>query len=217
MSESSETLSLVVTGPMNPPLHHPAWYESVGVLKSDEREHALRQGPIVLPQLARFDTGVFAVHCEPGKWELKSTTLSVEEIRQIVSTVFDTALIYTQVTAIGLNYLNHLPTECLSVTRACVDRLTSCGLLANADSAKFAYRLDVGNGALLINVEPSVRGDSLLYVGANAHLNVRDELKREGSFSLGRLVTDWHGVANPVVQQEIDRLVKTMGETDASA
>jgi len=65
--------SVVVLGAMNPAIHHPQWYEAVGMLSAAEAQEAMRGGALaVAPQLAQFQFAGFQIQCLPGRWQIEA-------------------------------------------------------------------------------------------------------------------------------------------------
>lgn len=96
--------SIVVVGAMNPAIHHPTWYEAVGLLNSEEAKQATSSGETVtVPHLSQYQIDKFQIQCTLDKWHI--ITKNVEEIERIVEIASGTfeRLNETPVSSYGLN------------------------------------------------------------------------------------------------------------------
>lgn len=70
-----ETYSVLVAGSMNPMIHHPQWYRSIGAIDEEELESALRGDFVATtPFASRFQFGSppFTVMCQPNQWAIQA-------------------------------------------------------------------------------------------------------------------------------------------------
>lgn len=105
MPEITNVFSIVVTGHMNPAIHHPAWYRQLGVLTDAEVAESIgNEGFVVLPQLAQFIVGSITIACIPQRWDIRTT--DEEQLDRILDIAIKThkALDHTPVSAFGLNF-----------------------------------------------------------------------------------------------------------------
>lgn len=96
--------SIVVLGAMNPSIHHPSFYLSIGAISKGAAEKALRS-PTVLctPQAARFDLNDISMICMLDRWQISSSNESdLAEITDIAQRVMKT-LYHTPVASFGFN------------------------------------------------------------------------------------------------------------------
>lgn len=96
--------SIVVVGAMNPAIHHPSWYEAVGLLNSGEVKQATSSGETVtVPHLSKYQIDKFQIQCTLDSWQI--ITKNVKElgrIKEIASGTFK-RLNETPVSSYGLN------------------------------------------------------------------------------------------------------------------
>src|SRR5690349_21052972 len=94
--------SFVLTGSMNPALHHPLWYRDRGLISEAEEKQALEKGsPMLLPSpqpYASFSAGFFQVKCDAERWEITTSRPDqFDTIRGIAQKLFDEVLPHTPV------------------------------------------------------------------------------------------------------------------------
>ena len=96
--------SVVVVGAMNPAIHHPQWYEVVGMLTAAEAQDALRgDALVVVPQLAQFQAAALQIQCTPARWQVNTAdTEQRGRIIDLAATTFE-RLGETPISAYGLN------------------------------------------------------------------------------------------------------------------
>ena len=89
---SRNTYSVLVAGSMNPMLHHPQWYRTLGVIDDEELAAALRDGLTgTTPFGSRFQFGTLPliVTCLPVQWSIQSSSSeSWERMIRIAAAVF---------------------------------------------------------------------------------------------------------------------------------
>lgn len=96
--------SVVLVGAMNPAIHHPKWYELIGMFSADEAQNALRGGTlVVVPQLVQFKAAGLDIQCTPNRWQISTADQQQRNrIINIAATTFE-RLGETPVSAYGLN------------------------------------------------------------------------------------------------------------------
>jgi hypothetical protein len=106
---------VLVAGAMNPSIHHPAWYRSLGAIDDDELGASLKAVTgATTPVVSQFQFGspILTVTCQPNIWMIQSTEdSSWARMLKIASLVFAKAL-KPSMTAYGLMVQRHLDTEC---------------------------------------------------------------------------------------------------------
>ena len=103
------SFSVVVTGAMNPSIHHPVWYRHVGLLSEQEEREAIEgKQALLIPlpaPMAQFETGLFQVSCQQNRWQiLTANHAATDRIVSIAETLFDEILPHTPVTQFGYNF-----------------------------------------------------------------------------------------------------------------
>jgi len=196
---ANEAYTIVIAGHMNPAIHHPAWYKLINALSQDElastvaldesrqltEEAFLTKGPglrpstgagvtICTPPFAQFTAGKMRITCIDESWTITTPDQNLfVRIRDIASTVFE-ALSHTPVSAYGLNFNFHRGTSVGNVGARLAQIIdgTQVGFpkgIQGSRSAKVGYTVSDGARALNVSVEPSVRGNDMIFVGINAH------------------------------------------------
>jgi hypothetical protein len=104
MAEPAELFGIVVVGNMNPRIHHPAWYEAVGILSSEESFFDKDRPLTCTPMFSQFQLADFAVSCSEVRWEIQTQDpKKLERILDFTGRAFD-VLKHTPITAFGLNF-----------------------------------------------------------------------------------------------------------------
>src|SRR5688572_17982210 len=96
--KETEYFFISVAGDLNPAIHHPHWYESLGVLGRSAVDAALNDpGFLCSTELARFRAGPFTLVCESNRWTIGTRRRDqVEGILEITRAVW-TALVHTPI------------------------------------------------------------------------------------------------------------------------
>lgn len=180
-ASSGEMVALVILGSMNPPLHHPQWYQFIGELTEAETTESLGREFLILPQLAQFDAGSFQVTCDPQRWQITTSDAgAVDRILRVATSVFDKRLVETPVSAVGINV--HIHTATMVNVAVAINRMISrlpFGFTADPNgSGKVSFlesrpKTEISeNARLRWEIEPSARGHTLAYVGASLELRL---------------------------------------------
>jgi hypothetical protein len=126
MIPEAELYSIVVLGAMNPSIHHPSWYQLVGLIDEDEAQYAHKSGnTVTIPQIAQLEFQDFKIICQEPRWEVQTTNVDrTERLRKIAASMFDELLKHTPVSAFGVNVNYRLKTECSSVAKTLAKVIT---------------------------------------------------------------------------------------------
>jgi hypothetical protein len=174
MAEENYWFSVAVVGAMNPSIHHPAWYRLTEILTPEETQSAETSGTtLVTPQISQFSTQSITIVCEAARWQVHTTERSkMERVREIASKTF-TVLDHTPVSAYGFNFNCHQATDLKDVKAVLARFIESLPLGLEAEpadrrSGKINYQVARSGRVLTTNVEPSIKGDNMVYVAVNA-------------------------------------------------
>jgi hypothetical protein len=174
ITQPNDFFSIVVLGAMNPSIHHPAWYRLMRILTEEESERAERSGTILAtPQISQFSGDSITVVCEPGRWQVQTRDeAQLQRLREIAEETFK-ILYHTPVSAFGFNFAHHRKTSLsrVNTTLANLVEALPLGLKPNGAerrAAKFNYSTAVDERVLTIAIEPSSKGEELVYVAINA-------------------------------------------------
>jgi hypothetical protein len=190
--------SLVVVGAMNPALHHPQWYESIGCISAAEVDEALARQFLFINQVTQFDSGAFEVFCDPNRWQITTRTREAEtRIVEIMLTVFDKRLTETPVTALGISRALHASTSTADVAKSVSSLLTrlpsgfhgepsSTGKITFVEAQPSSEHVE--RARLRWEIEPSASAKDSIYLGANLEL-VLGSTPVPSRFELNTIVT----------------------------
>lgn len=228
---SPEIYSIVVAGAMNPAIHHPAWYKSIGALKDEEASLALPSSPLQIaeqwlatictPQVAQFTVGRIRVVCIQQSWTIVTTDSDlVVRILGIASCVFR-ALGHTPVSAYGLNVASHRSSGVQRVgarLAELVQRLP-LGLVFSGEtsnSATIALKSSVENRDLNITIQPSVKAEDMIFAAINVNHRIV-QAKDFQSFDLEPLLVDSVNKDYPEALNLISKIVAAFASSERPA
>jgi hypothetical protein len=197
---SDDGYSLGVYGAMNPAIHHPRWYLTIGVLNQAEVDEAEGRASLAsqtadgstqasslvcTPLSSQFTVRTLRVICFQNQWWIATTdAASLARMRDICDAVFK-ALPHTPVSAFTFNFAFHRATKQENVgakLAALAERLPfgfRSEPAANA-AASFQYRVSVGGRDVNLSVEPSMRDPKKIFVG----FSVTHRIQGAGLFDL---------------------------------
>jgi hypothetical protein len=191
--EQPRELSIVVLGAMNPAIHHPSWYQSLGILSSDETHDALSHNLICTPELCQFTTSTFQISCIRNRWEVK--TADSKEYERIVELSVKTFnhLSETPINAYGFNHNYDVEPTLDSVGTYLAKLLFECGLRLDSferASATIAYTLPSDKCIYNLSVSPSRRGPNYAEILHNTHYEIQFNDAEFKRFDLEPLLRD---------------------------
>ena len=213
--DPSTTVSLVVTGAMNPRIHHPAWYRAIDAISKDAEQLALNDSEMIVMEVhAQFKTAEYRIVCEPDKWTIQSSESGAEkQFADLARIVFDVNLHETPVHAFGLNKTMHVATPCENVGERLGVGITNADLGVEnfgASSGTFEVKRAREDGCRIkFQVQPSTHDDKFVFGYLNYHYTI--PVQKDRHFSLGDLV-DKH-ISEDMAEAEdlIKNLAATLG------
>jgi hypothetical protein len=163
--------SIALLGAMNPAIHHPKWYEYIGVMDKAEVTAAVADpGLMVTPVFTVMRFPGFAIICQQNRWEVQAMSRDLSErLFAIAAGVFE-ALEHTPVTTFGFNTNQHRRTSSADVPRKLADAVMSADLgfdLAERVSAEIVVRSGTPERHSLVRIQPSTQGPDHVFVGVN--------------------------------------------------
>ncbi len=174
MTEPNDFFSIVVLGAMNPAIHHPAWYRLTNILTEGESERAEAGGTVVVTQqISQFSGDSFTIVCEPARWQVQTREeTQLERLKEITERTFE-KLDQTPLSAFGFNFTYHRATSLphVNTTLANLIEELPLGLTPNRAerrAAKISYSTASDGRVLTTAIEPSSKGEGLVYVAINA-------------------------------------------------
>lgn len=102
-------ISIVVAGPMNPPIFQAYWFEKVGLVDADEAEDC--ETEIIHKDLSVLKFPNFTVQVQADRLTVSSTRQPYVAYADFVGRLFGEFLIHTPVTAMGINRDVHFPAD----------------------------------------------------------------------------------------------------------
>lgn len=201
MSEQNDTYAIVILGGMNPRIHHPAWYQLVGLIDNDEAEQATKLPSIVLTQfMAQFDTPELVIVCQDNRWEIRtSNAAKIERIKFIASKLFDEVLPHTPISAAGFNFTYKRQARKQDVGKVLADVVIGSPLGLKPDhqvAAELILRRAFDDHTAMVSIQPIAgEADSVVLF-----FNFEYTFKAEGAFKSFKLADTITG------RHEIDKL-----------
>lgn len=167
--------SIVVSGKMNPSIHHPAWYRATDLLTPDETEVAYRDA-MTTAMLSKFSTNQLEIVCDQDLWQ--ATTRSEQHVERIERLARETfrILYHTPVSAFGINCAFHRATIVPHVGRFLADLAMRLGLYSEVrddeegSSAALKHTRGRADGAQMnVTIDASIKSSSSIFVYVNMH------------------------------------------------
>jgi hypothetical protein len=157
---------IAVTGIMNPSVHSPQFYRTIGVIDEDELQASLKMPLSITPMLSQFRFDAITVSCHPTQWWIETTNgESWERMIAIATRVF-TQLGGTPVSGFTLAVQRHIDTG-VNVKPVIAQKIATLDLgfpsgTSSASSIELAItEEDYTAGSIM---QPSVLGEQLLYL-----------------------------------------------------
>ena len=160
----SDVYNIVVAGAMNPRIHHPSWYELVGLLTPEQAKEALASSATFgLPGIAQLSVPSLGltINCNPQQWTILTEDRGKTGLLQSITyKVFDELLKHTPVSAYGFNIIYQRETRCPNVGKFLADLIAGSRLGLPADEAEVTLRRSLGDhkGQVIIQKSPHGKG-----------------------------------------------------------
>ncbi|MEW6741708.1 MAG: hypothetical protein AB1486_03025 [Planctomycetota bacterium] len=215
--------SIVVLGAMNPAIHHPKWYQAVGMLTDDEAGQAVRSGGlVVIPHVAQFQTAGMLIQCTTDRWQVN--TAEAQHRRRMLDLAVNTfdRLAETPISAYGFNAQFDVTVDLRVVTSLGVTSsqkpldLSFHGMDPALESFAFSYSfppLEIAgqprvHRQLKATIARSSRARDALVVDTNAHHQIEPE-PQFSRFDLPVLLresADVHATEDALLRHLLSRL-----------
>ena len=178
----SDVYNIVVVGAMNPRIHHPSWYELVGILTPEQAKEALASSATFgLPgivQLSAPSLGL-TINCTERQWTVKTENKgNIGLLQSITFRVFDELLKYTPVSAYGFNVLYQRETRCPHVGKFLAGLITESRLGLPADEADVTLRRSLGDHKGQVIIQKSPHGKGSVSLSFNHEYSTNDSLNQ---------------------------------------
>jgi hypothetical protein len=191
-AKASDIYSIIVAGAMNPRIHHPQWYRSVGAIDQEELASALAESVVVTPAASQFRIGMrkIGILSNTEQWAIQSDSAeSWNRMMQITSTVFS-RLNDTPVGLFAFNVHRHLETVSSNVKSVLgnIIQQMQIGLPGGVSLGNnIMNQVSVEDFRVTTVLQPSVNGERLLFVGYTSEHNTPSD-RAAGHFDLGQLM-----------------------------
>jgi hypothetical protein len=197
--------SIVLAGAFTPALHHPQWYQSLGVLSGAELEEALSQIALS-PFSTTFSWGTFTISCTPQQWAIiTSSPDENERVIQITKRFLETGAL--SILAVGYNYISHVKTGKENILSA-MDAGLALNRFGPDDASLQRCSLTLGRksgiGFMTIKLEPSVTASSRIFVSVNIELKKEEIGARVAD--LGLFVEEQFATFEAAARREIGKI-----------
>ncbi|RHX83850.1 hypothetical protein [Leptospira stimsonii] len=190
----SSNSSVVVTGAMNPTIHHPFWYKFHDLISEDSYKKALNPSMLVSPAISQINFGEYHLACEQEKWSLIVDSIEkIKDVTTIASKVFK-LLGETPLSAYGLNFQVHLKTKYLNagneISKLIADLQKKFLLDDVADNAGVTLITRNERNIQNLAIQQSAFGKDCLYIGLNYHFIIKELIPKDQSqFELEDLIS----------------------------
>jgi hypothetical protein len=160
---------IVVTGAMNPLVHTPQFYQTLGAMSEAELQDSLKM-PLnsTSPENSQFQFGTppFQVNVQPGQWWIQSSNLESWDRMLTITRLIFGKLGATPMNAYSLVAQRHIATSIPSVKSVLGKRIASMGLgFAGGDCLASNIELVLKEEGYLVTtaVQPSVMDPQSVY------------------------------------------------------
>lgn len=161
---------IVILGAMNPLVHTPQFYRSVGAMDETELQASLKM-PLTSSTATnsqfQFGTPPITINCQPVQWLMQSDEIgSWERMLKIVALVFG-KIGGTPISSYGLVVQSHADTSVADVKSAVAVRIRGMKLgFPEGKSSASNIELVVNEADYIVttSVQPSVLGEQALYM-----------------------------------------------------
>lgn len=161
---------------MNPRIHHPLWYEYIGVLNHEQMEAATRAPDTVcLQPMAQFKTDQFQIVCDESKWAIRTEKPDASERIQAISSRVFAVLEHTPTSSFGLNFnfqrktaLSDVPARLFSMLRELHSVLVAPGV----GSARIVLKRDSPDRSVTVTIASSEKSTDMVSVSNNFHYQI---------------------------------------------
>jgi hypothetical protein len=126
-----EIYTVLVAGYMNPAIHHPYWYRSIGAMDEVELQESQKLTTnATTPALSQVQFGSprLSVTCQAGQWLIQSNDPALWERMVSITALVFSKLGETPVSAYGLLAQRHIKTESPDVKSAIASRICEFNL-----------------------------------------------------------------------------------------
>ena len=192
MATTIDQFTVVVVGRLNPPIHHPTWYEGIGALSREETAAAMKAETVLVhPKASRLTAGGMAISCDENRWSIVTDSEETAQRAVDVAAKVFASLKHTPVRAYGFNFVHHRTTRVKDVTSYFTGLVESLPLGLRVgenvgDGASISYSCKRDNQVLNLQVEPSqIITPAGVFLSVNVHYSAPST---PGPFDLSKLL-----------------------------
>ncbi len=186
--------TIAVGGAMNPAIHNPLWYKTIGAIDEAEYQASIKTPFNTTTQLLsqlRFANSRLAVQCQLNEWTIQGfDDASWPKMVKVASLVFE-KLNETPVNSYAFVTQKHLDTPIRDVGAALADKIYNLNLaLPRGDepTSSIELKVKIEDYQVRMVLQPSMIGVDKLFVFYQ-HLYPTPRTPDGGYFDLGKLIT----------------------------
>ena len=186
--------TIAVGGSMNPAIHHPLWYKTIGAIDEAEYQATMKTPFNTTTQLlsqVRFANLRLAILCQQNEWTIQGfEDASWPKMVKMVSLVFE-KLNETPVNSYSFVTQKHLDTPIRDVGAALAEKVHDLKLAlprGNEPYSNIEVRVNIEDYQVRTALQPSLLGGDKLFVFYQ-HLYTTPQTPSGGYFDLGKLIT----------------------------
>lgn len=194
-SPPREAYYVVVTGAMNPQIHHAEWYRVIGAIDEAELQNSLVNpmnitGPAV--STVQFGSPTLTVTCQPGNWWIHSADANQWLRMMDIAALVFARLKETPVTAFGFTSQLHIDTVAPDTKSVLAEIISGMKLGFPEGSGKSTgsnISLSVTDEDAIVNasLQPSILSERAIFINLNSQYS-SPKTAAPGYFDLGVLL-----------------------------
>jgi hypothetical protein len=188
----SDLYLVIVSGSMNPSIHHLVWYRMIGAIDESELQAALRTPfNTTTPVVSQFQVGTPAltVNCQAGQWSIQSSDASLWNRMVDIAALVFAKLNETPVSGYGLMAQRHIATAVADVKSVIAKSLSELDLglpSGKIVASNIVSTVIEGDCKVGVSIQPSVLNERAVF---GLYHRQYDAPKLQGEyFDLGSLL-----------------------------
>lgn len=211
--QEQDLYNIVIVGDMNPKIHHPAWYEHIGLLS--EKEASDVQNLVCTPPMSQFEAAGLTVICALNRWEIRTSSIDdFDRAIKIATIVFGT-LTHTPVSVFGFNFNSLRQTEVTNVAEILGQKVASLQLGLREEgviSAEVKQMRVVDDCRITTILRSSSNGTQVLLIGINFQYEIKDIVAPNTQFDLSPLIRNRFENDRTIASEQFVHVVQTFGQ-----
>ncbi len=192
---AADAFSIVIVGAMNPRIHHPQWYRTIGAIDEAELQSTLSGASVLITAMvSQFQfpaaEAAIAINCIPDRWTIQTNTDSTwERIANVAARVFE-KLSETPCTIYGFNTQKHVKTEAPNVKDTMATAIAEMQLgfpIGRSLASAVQLQSTEDDHKITVSLQPSLAGESSIFVAYNTEYQA-PTAAAGGYFDIGKLI-----------------------------